>query len=248
MTLRGGRLYYRPFARLPALWFCRLRLGPCGPHFNARGIALFTHIRVALKDYYHTGTPVPSTPTFARLMTRECREALPPRRILEVGPGAGPMTEQIVACLGDGDVFDVVEINADFARNLDKRFLGPARKRVPGATIRMFIDPIQTAALEGGYGFIVSSLPLNNFEPQEVREILARMKGLLAPGGHLSFFEYAGIRRIARPFKKKQDRRRLGDIGRLLTEFDRENGVKKRVCLLNFPPALKRSLQLKARS
>lgn len=204
---------------------------------------MLTHIKVALKDYYHTGTPVPSMPTFARLMTKECRQAAPPRRILEVGPGAGPMTEQIVPTLDNGDVFDLVEINEDFARSLDRKFLQPARQRVPGATIRMHCGPIQTVPLEGRYDFIISSLPLNNFEPEDVRVILARLKSLLAPGGQMNFFEYAGIRRLAGPFKKKSDRRRLGDIGRLLSEFDRENGVKKRVCLMNIPPALKRSLR-----
>ncbi len=205
---------------------------------------MLTHIKIALKDYYHTGTPVPSMPTFARLMTKECRQAAPPRRILEVGPGAGPMTEQIVPTLGSGDVFDLVEINEDFARSLDRKFLQPARQRVPGATIRMHCGPIQTVPLEGQYGFIISSLPLNNFEPQVIREILDRMKALLAPGGCLNFFEYAGIRKIARPFKGTKDRRRLGDIAQLLNEFDRENHVTKRVCLLNIPPALKRSLQV----
>jgi len=156
------------------------------------------------------------------------------------------MTEQIVPTLAAGDVFDVVEINEDFARALEKKYLEPARRRVPRATIRMHCGPIQSAPLEGSYDFIISSLPLNNFASEEVREILARMKSLLARGGQMNFFEYAGIRRIARPFKKKADRRRLGDIGRLLTEFDRENGVKKRVCLMNIPPALKRSLQTSA--
>ncbi len=209
-----------------------------------KGLELLTHIKIALKDYYHTGTPVPSMPTFARLMTKECREARAPRRILEVGPGAGPMTEQIVPTLATGDVFDVVEISQEFVRTLEKKFLEPARRRVPGATVRVHCGPIQTVPLEGNYDFIVSSLPLNNFEPEIVREILGRMKSLLAPGGCLNFFEYAGIRKIARPFKSTKDRRRLGDIARLLSDFDRENHVTKRVCLLNIPPALKRSLQV----
>lgn len=204
---------------------------------------MLTHIKVALKDYYHTGTPVPSMPTFARLMTKECRQAGPPRRILEVGPGAGPMTEQIVPTLAADDVFDLVEINDQFCRALEKKFLEPTRRRVPGVTIRTHCGPIQTVPLEGSYDFIVSSLPLNNFEPDVIRAILARMKSLLAPGGRLNFFEYAGIRRIARPFKGTKDRRRLGDIAQLLSDFDRENHVTKRVCLLNLPPALKRSLQ-----
>jgi len=204
---------------------------------------LLTHIKGALKDYYHTGTPVPSLPAFARMMTQECRAADSPRRILEVGPGVGPMTEQIVQTLSEGDVFDIVEINEDFARRLEKKYLEPSRKRVPGATIRMHCGPIQTVPLEGNYNYIVSSLPLNNFETAIVREILARMKSLLAPGGRLNFFEYAWIRPLARPFKSSKDRHRLGEIAVLLRDFDRDNHVTKQVCLFNLPPALKRSLQ-----
>lgn len=204
---------------------------------------MLTHIKGALKDYYHTGTPVPSLPPFARKMTEECRAAGSPRRILEVGPGVGPMTEQIVQNLRDGDVFDIVEINEDFARSLERKYLEPTRRRVPGATIRMHCGPIQTVPLEGDYNYIVSSLPLNNFETSIIRDILARMKSLLAPGGRLNFFEYAGIRRLASPFKSSKDRRRLGEIAELLREFDRENKVTKQVYFFNLPPALKRSLQ-----
>lgn len=204
---------------------------------------MLTHIKGALKDYYHTGTPVPTLPAFARMMTQECRAAGSPRRILEVGPGVGPMTEQIVQTLNEGDVFDIVEINKDFAHTLEKKYLEPTRRRVPGATIRMHCGPIQTVPLEGGYNYIVSSLPLNNFETDVISEILTRMKSLLAPGGRLNFFEYAGIRRLASPFKSSKDRRRLSQIAVLLRDFDRDNHVTKQVCLFNLPPALKRSLQ-----
>ena len=175
-------------------------------------------------------------------MTREVREARGPRRILEVGPGEGPMTRQIVRALHEGDVFDVVEINPVFAEKVERTILAPARGRIPGARLRMHCSPIQTAPLEGNYDFVVSSLPMNNFEPQLVRDILTRMRSLLAPHGQLHFFEYACVRQLAKVFRPSLDRDRLKGIAEILREFDREPGARRSLCLMNFPPAMKRSL------
>lgn len=58
----------------------------------------------------------------ARAMTRPMRQMRKPRRILEVGPGTGAITAEIVRHLRPGDRFDIVEINADFVAYLGQRF------------------------------------------------------------------------------------------------------------------------------
>src|SRR5205809_995714 len=75
------------------------------------------------RDQYHTtGSILPSSRALGRAMTRPMRQASSPRRILEVGPGTGAITAEIVRQLRPGDQFDIVEINADFVAFLGQRF------------------------------------------------------------------------------------------------------------------------------
>src|SRR5690606_30150919 len=140
-----------------------------------------THLKATLGDFYHVGALVPSSPFLAKALTRPIRDqSRGPWRILEVGPGGGPMTKHILKQLKPGDVFDVVEINHTFARRLDETMLAEARRKMPDVTIRMHEAPIEEAPLEGNYDLIVSSLPLNNFPADLVRTILRRFRELLA--------------------------------------------------------------------
>ena len=42
---------------------------------------------------HDTGALLPSSPALARALASEFRKAPPPRRVLEVGPGTGAVTE-----------------------------------------------------------------------------------------------------------------------------------------------------------
>lgn len=153
------------------------------------------------------------------------------------------MTRHILTQLRPGDEFDLVEINEDFCDVLEKRLLIEARRHQPEVRIMLHCDAIQSVVLDGNYDFVISSLPLNNFDPDLVRQILARFRELLAPDGQLNFFEYAGIRPLGRVLGLGSGRRRLTEISRIIREFDRDPGVKKSVFLFNLPPTMKRSLR-----
>lgn len=206
-------------------------------------MGLLTHFKGCLIDYYHTGSPFPSSGFFAREMTSSLRQPRNPMRILEVGPGAGPMTAQIVRHLCASDAWDVVEISPIFSRKIEKDFLAPARERFPNTTIRMHVGPIQTVPLEPGYDVIISSLPMNNFAVELVTEILTRFQQLLKPEGELCFYEYAWIRPIAGLVSKPANRKRLRGIGQILRTLDSNPGVSKRIVPFNIPPAVKRSVK-----
>src|ERR1043166_4901462 len=75
------------------------------------------------RDQYHTtGSILPSSRGLARALTRPLRQLRTPRRILEVGPGTGAVTAEIVRHLRPEDRFDIVEINGDFVAFLQRRF------------------------------------------------------------------------------------------------------------------------------
>lgn len=198
---------------------------------------MFSYVAQAIADYRHTGTFLPSTPAFSRLLAESAARVTPPRRILEVGPGSGPVTKEIVRVLGPGDHFDVVEISARFARIVERECLQPAREQTPGLTIRLFCASIDDVDLEGPYDLIVSSIPFNNFPPDWVAGLLERYEALLKkPDGELRFWEYSGIRRIGRVVSGSSKRRNIAGITRFYREFDGRPEVRKQIFLRNVPP------------
>ena len=78
--------------------------------------------RAFRRNFYTTGAILPSSRFLARAMASDLKGRRKPARILEVGPGTGAVTREIVRHLQEGDRFDAVEINASFVAHLRKRF------------------------------------------------------------------------------------------------------------------------------
>src|SRR3954465_10114467 len=68
------------------------------------------------------GSLLPSSRFLARALVSELRQPRGPWRILEVGPGTGSVTREILRFLGPHDRFDAVEINSHFVQMLRRRF------------------------------------------------------------------------------------------------------------------------------
>src|SRR5262249_9496833 len=66
------------------------------------------------RQYHNTGSILPSSRALARALVSRLRGRRAPARILEVGPGTGAVTDEILRQLRPGDRLDLVEINADF--------------------------------------------------------------------------------------------------------------------------------------
>lgn len=185
----------------------------------------------------HTGSVWPSSPALAKAMTRGLTDLRGARRVLEVGPGTGPFTEQILKNLRDGDHFDVVELNPVFCTELERRLLAPHRRRKPRTSVALHQAPIQEAPLEGPYDLIVCGLPFNNFPPALVRSIFRRMMALLRDGGELAYFEYAGVRTLKAPLVGAGGRRKLKGIAQVGQSLRRKHRGKRELVLGNLPPA-----------
>lgn len=199
---------------------------------------MLTFVREILRDRCHTGAVLPSSPRLARAMTRAARLHPGPKRILEVGPGTGPFTRQLLRCLGPGDDLHIIEISPDFSRLLEKRLLEPYRNRHPDRQVHLHCQPIEEAPIEGEFNLIVCGLPFNNFPPALVRRIFRIMIDHLAPGGELTYFEYAGVRAMKGPLVGDRGRRKLKQIdftGRVLRK---RLGGRRKLVLANLPPAM----------
>lgn len=200
----------------------------------------FSEYRLFVREYVRhfrtTGAILPSSRGLARALSRYvARDG--PKSILEVGPGTGAVTEQILARMGPEDRLDLVELNGSFVERLRERFeTDPAFRRV-APRCRIFHQAVEDLPAEPTYDVIVSGLPLNNFTPEEVARILAVLRGLLRPGGTLSFFEYIGIRLARSWLARSDERRRLRGITRVLGEMLRPHEIRRDWIWPNVPPA-----------
>lgn len=195
-------------------------------------------LREAIRDFRTTGAVMPSSPLLARAMTRSLAAARSPRRILEVGPGTGPFTREILRHLRSGDVYDIVEINPAFCEQLERTMLAQYRARLTGARVALHRSPIEDASVEGNYDFVVCGLPFNNFPPTLVRSIFRRIFALMRTGGELAYFEYAGVRAIKAPLVGSEGRRRIRGHRIISRRHARDHALTRELVIGNVPPAM----------
>jgi phospholipid N-methyltransferase len=199
-------------------------------------------IRVCRSHFYTTGAVLPSSPFLANALVSPLASPRGPARILEVGPGTGPVTQAIVQHMQAADALDAVEINEHFVRLLHDRIRTDPAFAPRQEQIRVIHAPLQDVAGAAVYDFIVSGLPFNNFPVELVRNIFADYRRLLKPGGRLSFFEYTLVRELKTPFVGRQERRRLSGIGQVVSEYIRKYQVRCQRIFINVPPATARHL------
>ena len=158
------------------------------------------------------------------------------RRILEVGPGTGAVTIQIINDMRPQDHLVLVERNEQFVSHLTQRLAEIPAAKALGDQISLVHAAVEELPDKEPFDLIVSGLPLNNFEVDSVQQILSKLSRLLAPGGILSFFEYVAVCRAKSLVCSSADRERLQGIARVLEDFLKAE-VRRDLVLANVPPA-----------
>ena len=192
----------------------------------------------ARRTFTTTGMVAPSSRYLARAMTHP---VLPPpgraRRVLEVGPGTGVMTRELLAALGPGDHLDVVEINPNFARAVRELVAASTG----GASVRVHECAVQDAGLMRPYDAAVCPLPFTNFAPATVEAILRQLIGLLGPGARMSVVGYLGtlrLRQLLTPAAAAEH----AAAQHVVEDYYRRYGSGERIVTANLPPARVRLL------
>ena len=201
--------------------------------------------RAFRRNFHTTGAILPSSRFLARAMASDLRGPRQPARILEVGPGTGAVTREIVRLLLPDDRLDAVEINPQFVQHLHRRFREETLFRDRLDQIELIEGAVEQLIGSDVYDFIISGLPLNNFAVSQVRMIFRTFSRLLKPGGTLAYYEYVWVRRLKAPFVGRQERGRLFKIGRVVSRYIRNYQVRHKRILINVPPATVRHLRLK---
>ena len=192
-----------------------------------------------------TGAVAPSSRFLATAMTRylAARPQETPVRILEIGPGTGPVTDSIINQLRPGDVFDLVELNSEFVTILKQRFQTDAAWAAASHQATIHQIPIQEFQAAAPYDFVISGLPLNNFPAGLVKIITDAYFQLLKPGGILSYFEYMYVRPVRKRVTRGADRERITEIDRILSEHCGKMRIHRDSVWVNIPPAWVQHLQ-----
>jgi len=205
-------------------------------------------LRECRRHFRNTGAILPSSRFLARALASEIAKPRGPARILEVGPGTGSVTRQILRRMRFDDQLDAVEINANFLVRLKQSLQNDWAYHRLRDRVRLIHSAVQELPGEGLYDFIVSGLPLNNFPVEMVRTIFRTYWRLLKPGGILTYYEYQFIRHLKTPFANRRERRRLYRVGRVVGGYIRNYQIRHEPIFINVPPAMVRHLRLKPAS
>ncbi len=124
----------------------------------------------------------PSSPALGRVMARwlpEDRESL----VLELGPGTGIVTSELLAAGLPEDKLVAVEKSENLAAYLAKRY--PRSRIISGDAFEL------DQHLSGcRFGAVISSLPLKIFGPKQVADLSKQIGSLLLPGAPWVQFSY----------------------------------------------------------
>jgi len=177
-----------------------------------------TFLTQFLRNHQTTGALIPSGRALGHALCRHVGQG-PAQRILEVGPGTGAVTRCIIERMRDGDQLWMVELNAAFAAHLRGAFETDASFRKAASRCHLVEGSVQQLRTlnppveDGQFDLIISGLPLNNFAPDDVHDIVRAYAKLLKPGGVLSFFQYILIRPAKLLVSTGSERARLRGVG-----------------------------------
>ena len=150
-----------------------------------------------LRNPKEVGSVIPSS----RFLTRrvlQCGRVREAQTIVELGPGTGVLTREILERMPvDGQLIGV-EISPHFASILESEFPDPRFSVFLGSATE-----IEKALVESGAeaaDLVVSGIPFSTMSSGDGRRTLEAAKRILAPGGRFVAYQFRGhVRRMAEP-------------------------------------------------
>lgn len=177
------------------------------------------HFLHFIKDLKQTGAIAPSSKFLAKDLVQQLRDdvscdSCTPLRILEVGPGTGPLTKEIVRLLRPKDRLDIVEIHQHFYKTVKEKFNRP--------NVFVHHDDILHYQPAATYDYIFSSLPYEAMPENLIQRIWQKKLDLCSDKAFICYFKYVSFRKFKCNFEQQ-----------IVKRYQRD----KKIVLLNIPPA-----------
>ncbi|QGQ26793.1 methyltransferase domain-containing protein [Gimesia benthica] len=190
-----------------------------------------------------TGAIAPSSRFLASNMAEPMKRHQGPKKVLEIGPGTGAVTREIVKQIRPEDSLDLVELNEKFVEILHNRFDAERAFQEIKHLTSIHNCPLQEYGVGEEYDYIVSGLPLNNFPTDLVSEIFQAYFRLLKPGGVLSYFEYMYVRPVRKVVSRGPENERICQIDQIMRSYTSQYRIRTNWIWFNLPPAWVQHLQ-----
>jgi len=138
-----------------------------------------------LRNPFGTGGVAPSGRQLAKLMVSKLGPQ-PSEIIVELGPGTGAFTRELLAQGVEPTNLILVEFNKEFVKFLRGEF--PAMRIVegPAQDLPQLLKTLGQASVKK----IISGIPLRSMKPAECRHIAKSVAAVLEPGGLFVQFSY----------------------------------------------------------
>lgn len=194
-------------------------------------------------EFKDVGAIFPTGGSAARALCSEIRRRRGPQRIMEVGCGTGPVTEEILASMSSEDRLTICDLNESFLNYVKNRFANEPKFKKKAHQVDFYLGDITEYEGENEFDVIISSIPFTTLTGPLLRKILAHYRYLLKPGGSMTYIEYAYLRDIRdalQPINKDEHFEEVSDIIREILDA---HEYRAEMIRSNFPPAFVRSLR-----
>jgi len=163
-----------------------------------------TFLGALVRNPRAVGAIMPSSAILARRMVRDVK---PDSRVVELGPGTGVITREVLARNGEGGSLLAIDV--------DRAFIERLRRRWPGLDcVCASAEILPLLAAERGWthvDHIVSGLPFASLPASTTRLILDGVQQVLRVGGTFTTFQYLHAYRVpsASAFRRELSARLL---------------------------------------
>lgn len=157
------------------------------------------------------GSVVPSSAFLCRRLVNQV-EWRTARRVVELGPGVGTLSQYILDRMESGASLTLAEKNPEFVQFLRKRFVDPRVRIVEGCALSF------TSALARepeGVDVVFTGIPLSGMSSGVRQDFFRSCSAALTPGGRLIVYQFrrANLREeLSRAFRQVTEARELLNI------------------------------------
>lgn len=197
----------------------------------------FLFITNAVSSFRDTGSLFPTSRWAAEALTSPLRAPgllnRPKRKILELGPGTGSVTVQILKDMRDDDELLICELNPKFMKVLQDSLKDNYYYRKHQSRISFFLGPAQELPEDKIFDVIVCALPFLNFDFKTASSIFEKIKKLSNDDTLMTYYQYIGMKKLGALIPERREK-----LKKLLPVFDSVSQAqkgKKRIWLNMLP-------------